>query len=206
MKKVFSMKTALITLFVVSLTSILSLTGCGSGSSGGDSGTEVFPKFVDENNNGINDYVEENTHFSAQTAAYASGPGLYNHVFLDSDHDGICDYAQNCSKTWHGPGFIDNDHNSICDYWDENSPSHNQHEGMRFEDHNHNKVNDYCEHKWHEGCGHDFVDNDGDGICDHAQDGVNTWHGPECIDDNGDGICDHWQPGGNGYGHHQHHE
>lgn len=206
------MKTTIKTFYVSAFCAALSLAGCGSSGGGGSSGSgdvssggaAVLPMFVDENNNSINDYVELSTHSSASqlSAGVVEGAGLYGHEFLDTDKDGICDYAQNCSNTWHGPGFVDSDNDGICDYWDIGHPNHNRHEGIHFQDQNHNQINDYCEHEWHGGYGHDFVDNNLDGICDHAQYGSNAWHGPGYIDENTDGICDHWQSGGRGHGHH----
>jgi len=97
-----------------------------------ESDSAVYPMFTDENSNGINDYLEEETHFSGsespansrssrnpahhggQTSgqtgsdsAMQQGRGLHDHVFTDLNGDGVCDYGQNGSNTWHGPGFTD---------------------------------------------------------------------------------------------------
>ena len=170
----------------------------------------IYPAYADANNNGINDYVEQETHLSGpdssvssttyrQTdAAYAAQSG---HVFVDENGNGICDFAEDGSNTWHGPGYIDENGNGICDYWDEDSTQHNHHQGMMYLDQNNNGINDSFEEVTHVGGGHDFVDADGDGICDLAQDGSNTWHGPGYMDEDHDGIHDEWQAGGRGRGH-----
>ncbi len=180
----------------------------------------VYPMTTDNNENGINDYVEETTHFSGSGAVsrsrspgshgehhgneFPTEPGLHNHGFTDTNSDGICDYAQNGTGTWHGPGFIDADGNGVCDYWDTGASMHNRHQGIWFYDENGNQVNDLYESQWHIGGNHDFADNDGDGICDYAQNGSTTWHGPGFVDHDNDGACDYWQPGGRGHGG-QHH-
>ncbi len=185
----------------------------------------VYPMFADENNNGINDYTEEVTHvsgsgFRASSVSARSdssdhgsadpnpgnmdsirhGIGLYNHSFTDLNGDGICDYAQNGSNTWHGPGFTDDNRNGVCDYWDADSPLYNHHEGLYFQDRNGNVINDYCEIQWHDGHNHNFTDLNGDGVCDYAQDGSDIWHGPNFLDADYDGVCDLWQSGGKGHG------
>ncbi len=171
----------------------------------------VYPAYVDENGNGINDYVEASRHDPGASAATRSsqglssgkipkGPAPVGHAFVDENEDGICDYAQNGSATWHGPGFVDENGNGICDYWDEASPRHRRHEGMRFRDENGNQINDHFEQPTHRGPRHDFVDENGDGICDRAQDGSPTWHGPNFVDEDEDGRCDYWEPGGRGHG------
>lgn len=164
--------------------------------------------YIDANGNGINDYVEASTHVAAASALSASsssdrlpqGPANEDHAFLDRNQDGICDYAQNGSATWHGPGFVDGNGNGICDYWDEASPRHRRHGGMQFRDRNDNRINDHFEEATHHGPGHSFVDENGDGICDRAQNGSPTWHGPNFVDEDGDDRCDYWQPGGRGHG------
>lgn len=171
----------------------------------------VYPAYVDEDGNGINDYVEASGHDPGPSSTTGSSHGLSSgempkgpappgHAFVDENEDGICDYAQNGSATWHGPGFVDENGNGICDYWDEASPRHRRHEGMRFRDENGNQINDHFEQPTHQGPRHDFVDEDGDGICDRAQDGSPTWHGPNFVDEDGDGRCDYWEPGGRGHG------
>jgi len=181
-------------LFFTSLIVGIVLSGCGgsTGSATSD-GTSplveasIYPAFVDENNNGVNDYIESQWHTGA------------GHNFVDKNGDGICDYAQDGSNTWHGPGFVDNDGDGICDYWDEDSKLYNQGGGIQFRDQNRNRINDSFEAQWYAGS-RNFVDKNGDGICDYAQDGSNTWFGTGFVDNNGDGICDNWQPGGKGYG------
>jgi hypothetical protein len=169
----------------------------------------VFPMFVDNNTNSINDYTEQATHDSGppvEASSKNSGDKDYTpdgkpgHPFTDTNSDGICDYAQDGSPAWHGPGFIDENNNGICDYWDESHPMHQRHEGMRFHDENENHINDYFEEEMHWGEGHDFVDEKGDGICDFAQDGSPTWHGPGFVDGNQNGMSDHWEDGGRGHG------
>lgn len=167
----------------------------------------IYPMFVDQNSNRINDYLEQSTHESGpvtngsanqiMSPSYMGNPG---HAFIDENGDGICDYAQNGSATWHGPGFIDENGNGICDYWDQSSALHQRQQGMRYRDDNGNNINDYVEQSTHMGNGHDFVDENGDGICDYAQDGSPTWHGPGFVDIDNDGTCDYWQNGGRGHG------
>lgn len=194
-----------------------SSNGMGSGNNRVSDGSTVYPVIADANNNGINDYVEKNTHASGPSATktsavlnfligaahaadtYPHGAGLYNHSFIDTNNDEICDYAQNGSNTWHGPGFIDENKNGVCDYWEPGTLQHNKHEGMWFLDQNGNVINDFFEETTHQGGGHLFNDSDGDGICDDAQNGTNTWHGPNFVDADRNGICDHWQSGGRGH-------
>ncbi|OQY59105.1 MAG: hypothetical protein B6245_08360 [Desulfobacteraceae bacterium 4572_88] len=181
--------------------------------------TAVYPMWLDNNTNGINDYVEFETHFSGSGnnsrsqrivdesgshhgGGYAleTGAGFYNHGFTDLNGDSICDYAQNGTGTWHGPGFVDTDNDEICDYWDADAPLYSRNEGIWFEDQDGNMINDFFEAQWHQGNGHGFTDLDGDGICDYAQDGSKTWHGPGFTDYDKNGIADHWQTGGRGHG------
>ncbi|MEX0770476.1 MAG: hypothetical protein WD035_07080 [Balneolaceae bacterium] len=169
----------------------------------------VYPMYLDENNNGINDYVEPSTHDAGLMVSSKSIEsqllqdqyfGQRGHNFIDQNEDGICDYAQNGSPTWHGPGFVDDNNNGICDYWDSSLDMHRRHEGMRYLDENGNHINDYFEEGTHLGPGHNFVDQNGDGICDYAQDGRPTWHGPGFTDGNNNGMSDHWEQGGRGHG------
>jgi hypothetical protein len=167
----------------------------------------IYPMFVDNNSNNINDYVEQTTHepgpgtvSSKSSTDNGNSHGEPGHSFTDDNEDGICDYAQDGSPTWHGPGFIDDNENGICDYWDESHSMHSRHEGMRFHDENENHINDYFEEEMHWGAGHKFIDADGDGICDLAQDGSPTWHGPGFVDMNVNGMSDHWENGGRGHG------
>lgn len=183
------------------------LPGCDVFTDDASRDSAVYPMYIDANANGVNDYVEASTHESATANRVSStsgtlppGPAPAGHAFVDEDGDGICDFAQNGSATWHGPGFVDENGNGICDYWDESSPQHHQHQGMEFQDHNDNQINDHFEARTHHGPGHAFVDGNGDGICDRAQDGSPTWHGPNFVDEDGDGRCDYWQPGGRGHG------
>ncbi len=193
------------------------LTSCGGSSDSVDSGASaamgVYPMAVDDNGNGVNDYVERGTHYSGQEIADASilkwfwgvpeamaATALYNHAFVDNNGDGVCDYAQDGSNTWHGPGFIDENGNGVCDYWEVGAQQYNRNGGIRYQDQNGNGVNDYFENPWHDG-NHAFVDGNGDGVCDYAQNGSLTWHGPGFVDADGNGVCDHWQAGGSGYGH-----
>ena len=195
----------------------ITFTGCSgrsdSGSSGVTAGFAVYPMVTDDNANGINDYVERGTHLSGQEIADASilrllfgvkeafaATGLYNHAFVDGNGDGICDYAQDGSNTWHGPGFIDENGNGVCDYWETGAQQYNHNGGIRYQDQNSNRINDYYEHSWHDN-NHGFVDGNGDGICDYAQNGSLTWHGPGFVDGDNNGVCDYWQAGGSGHGH-----
>ena len=169
----------------------------------------IYPMYVDANNNSINDYVQLTTHDAGTSVSSKSNDermkedqhfGERGHNFIDQNDDGICDYAQNGSATWHGPGFSDSNNNGICDYWDMSLDMHQRHEGMRFHDEDDNQINDYFERGTHEGPGHDFVDQNRDGICDYAQDGSPTWHGPGFTDTNNNGTCDYWEQGGRGHG------
>lgn len=188
---------------------IVLMFACGdsatSPSGESDSGP-VYPMFVDGDADGVNDYVERDTHDPGPATARitsrsaVSGTALLGHGFVDGDGDGICDYAQNGSDTWHGPGYSDADGDGICDCWDEDSPCTGDHLHLRYRDRDRNRVNDTVQAQDHEGGGHGYVDADGDGICDCAQDGSACWHGPGYVDADGDGVCDHWEPGGRGDG------
>jgi hypothetical protein len=181
--------------------------------------------WADDSGNGINDYYEAGTHDpgspmtrvvpsmhgpgmgpgmggpgngSPMTPGIHGGPG---HAFVDSNGDGICDYAQNGSSTWHGPGWVDQNGDGVCDYWQQGSSAYGMGGGMMFRDQNGNGINDYVERSGHMGMGHDFVDLNGDGICDYAQNGgPDTWHGPGAVDSNHDGMPDMWAPGMPGHG------
>lgn len=148
---------------------------------------DAFPMFIDENDNGVCDYLEEGTH----------DPGD-GHAFIDEDGDGVCDLAQNGGNAWHGPGFVDEDGDGVCDYWDPDARRFNRNAGMQFVDADENGVCDYWETGTHDpGVGqgpgfHEFIDEDNDGVCDLAQDGSNAWHGPGYVDADNDGVCDHW--------------
>jgi hypothetical protein len=167
----------------------------------------VYPMYVDDNSDNINDFVQQPTHQSgdAVSAINTSPMGqrfaISGHAFHDADEDGICDYAQNGGPTWHGPGYVDENNNGFCDYWDTAHAMHNRHQGMRYQDLDGNGINDHLEERTHWGNGHDFVDENGDGICDLGQDGSPTWHGPGFMDDDGNGICDQWEEGGMGNAH-----
>lgn len=196
--------------FALFVTLFLLLTGCDLVGNESESEEGVYPMYVDENGNEVNDYVEASSHdagtsdkvHSSTSGGMPTGPAEVGHAFVDENGDGICDYAQNGSATWHGPGFVDDNGNGICDYWDEASPRHRRHDGMQFRDQNGNEINDYFEGPTHQGARHAFVDENEDGICDRAQDGSPTWHGPNFVDENGDGRCDYWEPGGQGHGGH----
>ncbi len=99
-----------------------------------DSTSEIYPMVVDANKNGINDYVEKDTHLAEADSStslsmgYDQIPNSTNqhiHEFIDSNGDGICDFAQDGSHAWHGPGYVDDNDNGICDYYDENSSKYN---------------------------------------------------------------------------------
>ena len=147
----------------------------------------VFPMYIDDNGNGINDYVEKTTHFSG-----ADGPAL------SKRRGETATYPD-------GHDFTDENGDGICDYWESGNMMHNRNNGMRFIDENHNAINDYVERSTHNGGGHDFIDENGDGICDFAQDGSSSWHGPGYTDTDHNGVCDAWQPGHMGYGGMMHH-
>lgn len=185
------------------------LSGCDLlGGEEDDAPEAIYPLYLDEDDNGINDYVEADHHDAEPSSKgrvadfddVPIGPAPNGHAFVDENGDGICDYAQNGSATWHGPGFVDENDNGICDYWDETSSRHRQHGGLQFRDRNENRINDHFEEGMHDGPAHSFVDENGDGICDLAQDGSPTWHGPNFVDEDGDGRCDYWEPGGRGHG------
>tara|TARA_Y100001935_G_scaffold255660_1_gene270734 strand:+ start:72366 stop:72962 length:597 start_codon:yes stop_codon:yes gene_type:complete len=190
-------KARLISLILMSL---FLYQGCITTAESDEDPESVYPMFVDKNSNNINDYVEQTTHEpGAKENNGSNQTGDSGHAFLDNNDDGVCDYAQDGSPTWHGPGFIDDNENSICDYWDESHPMHHQHEGMQYHDENDNHINDYMEEETHLG-EHAFVDENQDGICDLAQDGSPTWHGPGFTDNDNNGISDHWEQGGRGHG------
>jgi hypothetical protein len=193
----------------VCITALLLLSSCDTTDSQQENDA-VYPMYLDENSNSINDYFEQSTHDAGLIATSKSSDialkqdnhfGEHGHNFIDQNDDGICDYAQNGSPTWHGPGFMDDNNNEICDYWDLSLAMHQRHEGMRFHDENINDINDYFEKETHVGPGHDFADQNGDDICDYAQDGSPTWHGPGFTDSDQNGICDYWEEGGRGHGH-----
>lgn len=95
------------------------LAACGGSTTGSDtndssSSAPVDPggyaAYVDVNGNGVNDYVE--------TPPYHDpGAGAPPHSFTDADGDGVCDYAQDGSRSWHGPGYVDADGDGVCDRW-----------------------------------------------------------------------------------------
>jgi len=172
---------------------VMLLTSCsGAGMPAGPSqDSDAYPKYVDANADGVNDYIQNGTHDPGTRAG---------HAFVDANGDGICDYAQNGSASWHGPGFVDGNANGICDRWETGNPASNQPGGLRFRDDNGNGVNDYVESLGHGQVGHPFVDANRDGICDRAQNGTPAWHGPGYVDADGDSVPDNWQPGGMGYG------
>ncbi|HEB72643.1 MAG TPA: hypothetical protein ENI77_08475 [Nitrospirae bacterium] len=161
----------------------------------------IYPMYIDSNVNGVNDYFEEATH-DPGSSARVFGMGSYGHNFVDIDIDGVCDYAQNGSSTWHGPGYVDENGNGMSDYWDASSMNYyNMGGGMQYMDANGNDINDYMEGETHLGYGHDFVDANSDGVCDYAQSGgIGIWHGPGYVDDDGNGLYDHWEVGHNGNG------
>ncbi len=204
---------------IAALVASVGLAGCGS--DGSSPNGRAFPMWADDNGNGINDYYEGGTHDpGSPTARFVPsmhGPGMGapsnesprvpgmhggpDHAFVDENGEGICDYAQNGSSTWHGPGWIDADGNGVCDYWQAGSPAYGMGGGMMFRDTNGNGINDYVERSGHVGMGHDFVDQNADGICDYAQTGGSaTWHGPGAVDSNHDGMPDMWAPGMPGHG------
>lgn len=102
----------------------------------GETDEAVFPVYVDDDGNGVNDYVEASGHtdsFGKARPASAHGPphgpASAGHAFNDENGDGICDYAQNGSATWHGPGFVDENGDGRCDYWEPGGRGHGSHGG-----------------------------------------------------------------------------
>ena len=190
---------------VVLLSLVLACSDSTTSPSGESDTGPVYPMFIDGDRNGINDYFESDTHDSGPATARISsrsavtGVALLGHAFVDADGDGICDYSQNGSNTWHGPGYSDADGDGICDCWDEDSPCSGDHLHLRYQDRDRNRINDSYQAQYHEG-EHGYEDADGDGVCDCAQDGSSCWHGPGYVDADGDGVCDHWEPGGRGDG------
>lgn len=190
----------------VLLASVAFFAACGVNATdnGHMSSGAVYPMFLDSNINGVNDYFEPGTHDAGTTARTTAGAAavfaMMGHAYQDDDGDGVCDFAQDGSATWHGPGFIDEDNNGLSDYWQSGMPMYGMGNGMLFTDGNGNRINDYMEEQWHMGYGHEFTDGNGDGVCDFAQDGSATWHGPGYIDEDGNGTCDLWQENGRGYG------
>lgn len=99
----------------------------------------IFPMYLDENANNVNDFVEQGSHEAGQQKTISSantssvpggGPG---HSFVDENNDGICDYAQDGSLTWHGPGFVDMNRNGMIDHWENGGRGHG---GMMGRGHN----------------------------------------------------------------------
>lgn len=113
------------------------LSGCDLFGEENQTQEPINPAYVDENENGVNDYIEASSHEAgtsetARTAASDSmpmGPAPRGHAFVDNNDDGICDYAQNGSSTWHGPNFVDEDGNGRCDYWEPGGWGHGHHGG-----------------------------------------------------------------------------
>jgi len=192
----------------VVLAAALTVTGCGSSSTTADPSAApsayAYPAFIDTDGDRINDYVAQATHTPAVTgslAALVTGVGTQSHDFVDENGDGVCDYAQNGSPTWHGPGYVDADGDGVCDYWQTGNGRYGQGGGMAYADENGDGVCDYAQRQTHQAASHDYVDADGDGVCDDAQSGaVDGWHGPNYVDADGDGVCDLWQEGGRGNG------
>lgn len=114
------------------------LSGCDVFGDEDTSQDAVYPMYVDENGNGINDYVEVSGHDSGPSTATRFSEGLSSgempkgpvppgHAFVDENEDGICDYAQNGSATWHGPNFVDEDGDGQRDYWEPGGRGHGRH-------------------------------------------------------------------------------
>jgi hypothetical protein len=121
--------------FVALLTTLLLLltgTGCDLAGDESVSHTDIYPMYIDNNGNGTNDYVEMSSHDggaadkvrSPSADGMPSGSASAGHAFVDENGDGICDYAQNGSATWHGPGFVDEDGDGRPDYWQPGGRGH----------------------------------------------------------------------------------
>jgi len=201
------MKIRVLTLVLAGFSALV-ISGYGNGVAAMHAKT-VYPMYLDNNKNQVNDYVEQTTHDAGRVNGAFDQEHEYDgeeemapqgHPFVDDNSDGVCDYAQDGSNTWHGPGFRDKNGNGVSDWWDEMHPIHARHEGMRYHDHDQNGINDYFQEPWHMGPGHDFTDTNKDGICDYAQDGGPNWHGPGYMDFNHNGMHDDWERGGRGHG------
>lgn len=169
----------------------------------------VYPMYLDNNDNQVNDYLEQTTHLTNRMDGTFNSERQFDgeeatapqgHPFTDDNLDGVCDYGQDGSNTWHGPGFMDQNGNGVSDWWDVMHPIHARHEGMRYRDNDQNGINDYFEEPWHIGPDHDFTDVNEDGICDYAQNGGPNWHGPGFMDLNDNGMHDDWESNGRGHG------
>lgn len=116
--------------------------------------------------------------FGATSAGPWSG---WNYV--DTDGDGVCDYAGSMCA------YVDEDGDGLCDVCD---------------------TYRWCGAHWRgagRGCGRNYVDEDGDGVCDYAGsmcayvdadgDGICDYVGGMCayVDEDGDGICDYYASG-----------
>ena len=195
----------------MTLSGVFMIPGCMNTMQDSKNSSPVYPMYLDENNDGINDFVQLENHYPGKDtpqllkATATSAPVYTGHEFRDENNDGICDYAQNGGNYWHGPGFTDGNTNGVCDYWETGNAVHNRHEGMMYIDSNSNNINDYYESTTHQGGNHEFIDLNNDGICDRAQDGGVSWHGPGYVDADDNETCDYWQPGSRGYDTMHHH-
>lgn len=102
-------------------------------------------------------------------SAFAEEP-IGGRNYVDSDGDGICDYANTIC------GYMDEDGDGICDNCGIYHIS-----GLNKE-------------------GKNFVDSDGDGVCDYYTDGQargcrQGGYGVNFADADGDGICDNYTVG-----------
>lgn len=114
--------------------------------------------------------------FGATSAGPWSG---WNYV--DTDGDGVCDYAGSMCA------YVDEDGDGLCDVCD---------------------TYRWCGAHWRgagRGCGGNYVDEDGDGICDYYASGQGrggsqgsgsqTGRGGNYVDEDGDGLCDNYVSG-----------
>jgi hypothetical protein len=138
----------------------------------------AYPMFLDNNNNGINDYMEKDTHFSV-----SDGNGIWK-------YEGIAYYTMAAQSSRHS----DDSHHGTVQTTVSNDTVQQA------------TVSDSYSVTMHQGTGshnHAFTDLNGDGVCDYGQNGSGTWHGPGFTDANNNGLCDYWDSDSPQYNHHQ---
>ena len=144
----------------------------------------AYPMFLDDNNNGINDYIEKDTHFSVSDgngiwkyeniAYYAMAAQSSRHS--DSHHDANGTVQQTTvSNGTTQQAAVSNDAVQLNGMIQQGTGLHN----------------------------HAFADLNGDGVCDYGQNGSGTWHGPGFTDANNNGLCDYWDSDSPQYNDHQ---